>query len=79
MHVYVRCEHIHDVYVILQSQDRERLITKITKIIFQYWLGLAGSDTWAYIESCSIVSETNDPLNHHLFLLECFFQNTRTL
>lgn len=34
MHVYVTHEHAHD--VILQSRDRERLITKITKIIFQY-------------------------------------------
>lgn len=63
--VYVTREHAHD--VILQSRDKVRLITKITKIIFQYWLDLAGSDTWAYIESCRIVSETNDLTNHHLF------------
>lgn len=52
VHIYVCAhithEHAHD--VILQSRDGERLITKITKIIFQYWLDLAGSDTWAYIE-----------------------------
>lgn len=63
--VYVTHEHAHD--VILQSRDRERLITKITKIIFQYWLDLARSNTWAYIESCMIVSETNDLTNDHLF------------